>query len=160
MHPSSRGTVHVDSRWQWKSQAKPYISETDPESTFIDFSVNIWVTPGVGVIWGIYVHIRDTPDVTRPFRSSRWVETCKWIKISKIYSQHIHHCKKWRWPRTKRWQRNWENTNTWCEFAKAGSTQRFKTKTGMKIHSCTCNFNYGLTEQKWEVERIIDVFGR
>ena len=29
----------------------------------------------------------------------------------------------------------------------------------MKIHCCNCVFNYGLTDQKWEVEEIIDVFG-
>ena len=43
IHFSSCGTVHVDSRWQWKSQVKSYISENDPESTFIDFSVDIWL---------------------------------------------------------------------------------------------------------------------
>ena len=47
-----------------------------------------------------------------------------------------------------------------CEHAKAGCTQRFKTKTDMKIHSCSCTFNYGLTEKKWEVEKILAVFGR
>ena len=45
-----------------------------------------------------------------------------------------------------------------CEFEKTGYTQRFKTKTGMKIHYSACNFNYGLTDKKWEVERIFDVF--
>ena len=31
----------------------------------------------------------------------------------------------------------------------------------MKIHSCNCdfNFNYGLTDDKWEVEQILTVFG-
>ena len=29
----------------------------------------------------------------------------------------------------------------------------------MKIHSCNCAFNYGLTDQKCEVEKILDVFG-
>ena len=29
----------------------------------------------------------------------------------------------------------------------------------MKIHSCNCDFNYGLTDGKWEVERILAVFG-
>ena len=51
------------------------------------------------------------------------------------------------------------HVNHKCEFAKAGYTQRFKTKADMRIHSCNCDYNYGLTEKKWEVERIIDVFG-
>ena len=46
-----------------------------------------------------------------------------------------------------------------CEFAKAGCSQRFKTKAGMKIHWSSFNFNYGLTEERWEVECIIAVFG-
>ena len=27
-------------------------------------------------------------------------------------------------------------------------------------HVHSCNFNYGLTDKRWEVERIIDVFGK
>ena len=46
-----------------------------------------------------------------------------------------------------------------CEFAKTGCTQRFKTKVDMRIHICNCDYNYGITDEKWEVERIIDVFG-
>ena len=30
----------------------------------------------------------------------------------------------------------------------------------MRIHACSCNFNYGLTDEKWEVEEILTVFGR
>ena len=47
-----------------------------------------------------------------------------------------------------------------CEFAKAGCSERFKTKAGMRIHCAACNFNYGLTDKKWEVEKILTVFGR
>ena len=32
---------HVDSRWHRKYQYESRISENDPETTFIDFSVNI-----------------------------------------------------------------------------------------------------------------------
>ena len=47
-----------------------------------------------------------------------------------------------------------------CEFVKAGCTHSdLKQNTNMKIHNYSCNFNYDLTEEKWEVDRIIDVFG-
>jgi len=58
------GTVHVDSRWH-----------TENLSQILHFwkrpCVNIcwflcpYLTPGV--IWGLYVRLRDTPDATRPF---------------------------------------------------------------------------------------------
>ena len=58
------GTVHVDSRWH-----------TENLSQILHFWKRPWVkiywffcqylTPGV--IWGLYVHLRDTPDATRPF---------------------------------------------------------------------------------------------
>ena len=42
IHSSSYGTVHDDGRWHRKSQCESCVSGNDPESTFIDFSVNIW----------------------------------------------------------------------------------------------------------------------
>lgn len=47
-----------------------------------------------------------------------------------------------------------------CEHAKAGCKERFKTKHGMKIHSATCKFNYGTTEETYEVGSICVVFGK
>ena len=47
-----------------------------------------------------------------------------------------------------------------CEYEKAGCGERFKTKTGMKIHSASCKFNYGTTEESYEVESILAVFGK
>ena len=34
-----------------------------------------------------------------------------------------------------------------CANAKAGCGQRFKTKSGMRIHCSTCNFGYATTEK-------------
>ena len=39
-----------------------------------------------------------------------------------------------------------------CTYEKAGCTQRFKTKRGMKIHATKCSFNYGLTDELFTVE--------
>ena len=47
-----------------------------------------------------------------------------------------------------------------CEFAKADCRDRFKTKAGMLSHVHSYNFNYSLTEKKWEVECILDVFDK
>ena len=47
-----------------------------------------------------------------------------------------------------------------CEFAKAGCGERFKTKQGMKIHSAGCKFNYGTTEETFDVKSIREVFGK
>jgi len=52
------GLVHVDSRWQWESQVKSYIFENDPESTFIDFSVNIWLLGSYEGSMSIYGTLR------------------------------------------------------------------------------------------------------
>ena len=47
-----------------------------------------------------------------------------------------------------------------CTFEKAVCKERFKTKAVIQIHYNACNFNYGLTKRKWEVEKIITVFGQ
>ena len=47
-----------------------------------------------------------------------------------------------------------------CKFAKAGCGERFKTKQGMQIHSASCKFNYGTTEETFAVQNIKEVFGK
>ena len=82
------------------------------------------------------------------------------VKLAKTFSQHVQPLQiigKITDEEVEQRMRQYKHA---CEFVKAGCTQRFKTKTGMKIHSCNCNYNYGLTDEKWEVEKIIDVFGK
>ena len=81
------------------------------------------------------------------------------VKLSKTYNQHLQPLQKVTAATDDEVAKKMASYKHKCEFAKAGCTQRFKTKAGMRIHSCNCDYNYGLTEQKWEVERIIDVFG-
>ena len=82
------------------------------------------------------------------------------VKLVKTYSQHLQQQEKVRRATDEEIATKTAEYKHVCEFAKAGCKERFKTKTGMRIHSSTCNFNYGLTDQKWEVEKIIAVFGR
>ena len=47
-----------------------------------------------------------------------------------------------------------------CTFAAAGCKERFKTNHGMHVHSANCKFNYGTTEEVYEVGSITAVFGK
>ena len=48
-----------------------------------------------------------------------------------------------------------------CEFVQAGCTARFKTLKGMRCHRSSCRFGYSqITEEKYEIDEIIDVFGK
>ena len=48
-----------------------------------------------------------------------------------------------------------------CEFADAGCTARFKTKSGMlkHVHHCTFKYSYK-SEEAFEIEKIVGVFGK
>ena len=81
------------------------------------------------------------------------------VKLAKTFSQHIQELQKVEAATTDEIKTTMTKYKHACEFVKAGCRQRFKTKAGMKVHSCSCNFNYGLTDKKWEVEEIVDVFG-
>ena len=43
-----------------------------------------------------------------------------------------------------------------CDFC----TRRFKTKAAMYTHRASCPYNYGTTEEAFEVEEVVGVFGR
>ena len=61
----------------------------------------------------------------------------------------------WKQSRQKKLKRQWPKYKHAYEFAKEGCRERFKTKAGMKVNGCNHNFNYGLTDNKLEVEEII-----
>ena len=81
------------------------------------------------------------------------------VKLSKTFTQHIQPLRQVDVTTDAEVAKKMKKYKHVCEFAKASCSQRFKTKTDMKIHSCSCAFNYGLTDRKWEVEKILDVFG-
>ena len=82
------------------------------------------------------------------------------VKLAKTYTQHIQQQEDVARATDKEIAAKTAKYKHSCTFAKAGCKERFKTKAGMKIHCRACNFNYGLTERKWEVEKITAVFGR
>ena len=47
-----------------------------------------------------------------------------------------------------------------CDFEGAGCKARFKTKRAMLIHRNNCSYNYGTTDKAWEVDKILNVFGK
>ena len=81
------------------------------------------------------------------------------MKLAKTFTHHFQPLQKVMVATDEEVEKQMQKYDYACEFVKAGCSQRFKTKTGMKIHTCNCNYNYGLTDAKWEVERIIGVFG-
>ena len=82
------------------------------------------------------------------------------VKLAKTYTQHIHQQENVVRATDKEIAAKTAKYKHACTIAKAGCKKRFKTKAGMKIHCRACSFNYGLTERKWEVEKITTVFGR
>ena len=80
------------------------------------------------------------------------------VKLTKTFSQHVQPLQKVAAATDEEVAKKMENYKHACEYVKAGCTQRFKTKAGMHIHVCNCNFNYGLTDEKWEVDQILEVF--
>ena len=82
------------------------------------------------------------------------------VKLAKTLSQHIQQQEKVARATDEEIMKKTATYKYECEYAKAGCKERFKTRTGMKIHCCACNFNYGLTEKTWEVEEILAVFGK
>ena len=48
-----------------------------------------------------------------------------------------------------------------CELVQAGCTTRFKTLKRMRRHRSSCRFGYSqITDEKFEIDEIIDVFGK
>ena len=82
------------------------------------------------------------------------------VKLAKTFSQHIQKQEKVTRATDEEIVKKTAAYKHACEYAKAGCKERFKTKRGMRIHCSAYNFNYGLTEKKWEVEDILAVFGR
>ena len=74
------------------------------------------------------------------------------VKLSKTFTQHVR-CQEKVAPATAAEITAKEATYKFpCEFSGAGCRARFKTKQGMMVHSTTCNFGYGTTEEflKWK----------
>ena len=82
------------------------------------------------------------------------------VKLSKTYTQHVKAQVKTTAATAMEIAAKMKKYKHACEYAKAGCRERFKTKAGMRIHACSCNYNYGLTEEKWEVDKILAVYGK
>ena len=82
------------------------------------------------------------------------------VKLSKTYSQIVCRQEKVGALTEEAIKKMMKSYKYACTFAKAGCTQRFKTKKGMAIHACSCSFNYGRTEEAFPVEEVLEVFGK
>ena len=81
------------------------------------------------------------------------------VKLKKTFSQHLQELQAVSAATDEEVEIKMKQYKYQCEYVKAGCKQRFKTKAGMTTHSCSCEFNYGLTDEKWEVAQILAVFG-
>ena len=77
------------------------------------------------------------------------------VSMPKTYTQHVHRREEMKITATEATavQQTFDNE---CEYCK----RRFKTPSALKIHAASCMYTYGTTEEFFEVEEIIDVFGR
>ena len=82
------------------------------------------------------------------------------VKLAKTFNQHLQRQEKVGKITTQMLDKKMQSYKYQCEFAEAGYTQRFKTKRDMKIHMCTCIFNYGTTDEAYQVDEITTVFGK
>ena len=82
------------------------------------------------------------------------------VKLAKTYSQIVYRQKKVGAISKEAINKKMASYKHECTFAKAGCTQRFKTKRGMRIHAASCSYNYGRTDEAYPVEAILDVFGK
>ena len=81
-------------------------------------------------------------------------------KLEKRYSQHLQKEEKIEAVLDEEVVTKMGKYNHTCDFVKAECKEHFKTKSVMHIHCCSYNFNYTITKEKWEVEKIKSVFGR
>ena len=82
------------------------------------------------------------------------------VKLSKTFTQIVARQEKI-WPATEaEIQQAEKKFPVKCEYAGAGCDVRFKTKRAMRIHLCSCRFEYGKTGKAFEVEKLLTVFGR
>ena len=64
------------------------------------------------------------------------------VKLSKTFSQHVQPLQQVAAATDDEVTMKMKKYKHACEFVKAGCPQRFKPKSGMKIHSCSCTFIY------------------
>ena len=82
------------------------------------------------------------------FADAALTKTDMCVKLSKTYNQHLQPLQQVSAATDEEVAKKMASYKHECEFAKAGCTQRFKTKADMRIHSCNCDYNYyGLTDE-------------
>ena len=79
------------------------------------------------------------------------------VKLKKTFSQHLQELQAVSAATDEEVEIKMKQYKYQCEYVKAGCKHRFKTKAGMTIHCCSWEFNYGLTDEKWEVAQIVAV---
>lgn len=84
--------------------------------------------------------VRDNADMT--------------VSMPKTFSQHVHKRAKLTVTETeaKAAERKYKFK---CDFC----PRRFKTKRSIQIHGCSCIYNYGTTQEVFEVEKVVGAFG-
>ena len=82
------------------------------------------------------------------------------VKLAKTFTQHVCVQEKQAQVTCHEVRAKDQSYKFACTFCDAGCAQRFKTAKGMMLHRASCQFNYATTEQTWEVESIVGVFGR
>ena len=84
-----------------------------------------------------------------------WQDADMMVKMKKTFSQHVGRREKIKIEHDEvtKIQKSYKYA---CEFC----TRKFKTRKAAAIHMASCVHSHGVTEEYYEVEDIIDVFGR
>ena len=76
------------------------------------------------------------------------------VNMTKTYSQHVHRRDDIK-ATTEEAAKAAGKYSHQCDFCK----RRFKTRRNMLIHRANCDYNYATTDETFELEEIIDVYG-
>ena len=82
------------------------------------------------------------------------------LKMSKTFSHHVRRQDKVTKATPTEIKAKEQTYKFPCLFCEDGCDARFKTEEGMLRHATTCDFNYGVTSNYFEVEKIKAVFGK
>lgn len=94
------------------------------------------------------------------FTNAALVEADMRMKMTKTYSQHIQQQEKVSTTTPVEIAKKMVKYKHTCEFSKVGCKERFESMTDMRRHTHNCNFNYGLTDEGYEIGRITTVFDK
>ena len=81
------------------------------------------------------------------------------VKLPKTFTQHVKVQQKVTPASAKEIKKIEDKYEFPCLFQGAGCDARFKTKSGMLTHTSSCPYNYDTTQNFFEIERIVGVYG-